>query len=159
MKKFMSLAVLAALSFNTFAATSQNLTLKGMVPKKLSILITPGTGSNSPTALNLELSPTDLVVGVASERSNSYTGYKVSASSLNLGFLVNTAHATEKISYSMKYDGVAVNLGAASDVKIVTNNTIHSDESDIAISYVGVPHQNRVEGTYQDVVTFTIAAN
>ena len=156
----MALAVLAALSVNSFAATTQNLTLKGVVPKKLSLLITPSTSPNSPTALNLEVSAVDLLVAVASERSNSFSGYKISASSLNSGKLVNTAHSSEVIPYSMKYDGVAVSLtNAPSDIKVVPDNSIHSDESDIQISYVGVPHQNRVEGTYQDVVTFTIAAN
>lgn len=156
--KFLSIVVLASLSLNAFSATTGNLYLKGIVPKKLSILITPSTGANTPTALNLEQSATNMLVAVASERSNSFSGYKVSADSLNDGKLINTTYPSVNIAYSLTYDGQVVNLSQSSVVKSKPNS-VNSAESDIRISYVGVPHQNRIEGTYTDVVTFTIAAN
>lgn len=156
MKTFVSLAVLAALSFSAVAATSDNLKLKGKVPKKLSILVTP-----DPIALNLDLeaSPTALLVASVNEKSNSSSGYKITADSLNDGKLVNQDDTTQSVTYSMTYDGNAVNLATVSDVKTVSAPGVYDDNSDVKIAYTGAPHESRVEGSYTDTITFTISAN
>lgn len=156
MKTIVSLAVLATLSLSAFAATSDDLKLKGKVPKKLSILVTP-----DPIALNLDLeaSPTALLVASVNEKSNSSTGYKITADSLNDGKLVNQSDNTQTITYSMTYDGNAVDLSTTDEVKTVTTSAVHEDDSDVTIAYTGAPHETRVEGNYTDTITFTISAN
>ncbi len=156
MKTFLSLAVLVSISFSALAATSDDLKLKGKVPKKLSILVTP-----DPIALNLDLeaSPTALFVASVNEKSNSNTGYKIEADSLNDGKLVNQQDTNESVTYSMTYDGNAVNLATVSEVKNVASSGVHDNDSDVTIAYTGAPHESRVEGTYTDTVTFTISAN
>ncbi len=154
--KFITLAVLASLSFSAFSATSDDLKLKGKVPKKLSILVTPET-----VALNLDLeaSPTALLVASVNEKSNSNTGYKITADSLNNGALVNQQDTTQSVTYSMTYDGAAVDLSSTDEVKNVSASGVHDNDSDVKIAYTGAPHESRVEGSYTDTVTFTISAN
>ena len=156
MKFFVTLTVLSALSFSAVAATTSNLKLRGKVPKKLSILVTP-----DPIALNLDLeaSPTSLLVASVNEKSNSHTGYKITADSQNDGKLVNQGDNSQSVTYSMTYDGSAVNLTSTSVVKNVGASGIYNDNSEVRIAYIGAPHDSRVEGNYIDTVTFTISAN
>lgn len=156
MKTFLSLAVLASLSFSAMAATSDNLKLKGKVPKKLSILVTPTSAALN---LDLEASPLALLVASVNEKSNSSTGYKIESDSLNDGKLVNSSDTTQSITYSMTYDGNAVNLVGVDEVKNVSTSGVLDNNSDVKIAYVGAPHETRVEGTYTDTITFTISAN
>ncbi len=154
--KFITLAVLASLSFAALAATSDDLKLKGKVPKKLSILVTP-----DPIALNLDLeaSPTALLVASVNEKSNSNSGYKITADSVNDGKLVNQQDSTATVTYTMTYDGTPVNLSTTDEVKNVASAGVYDDNSDVKIAYTGAPHDTRVEGNYTDTITFTISAN
>jgi len=154
--KFITFAVLASLSFSALAATSDDLKLKGKVPKKLSILVTP-----DPIALNLDLeaSPTALLVASVNEKSNSNSGYKITADSLNDGKLVNQQDTTQSVTYSMTYDGASVNLSTVDEVKNESSSGVHDNNSDVKIAYTGAPHETRVEGNYTDTITFTISAN
>lgn len=154
--KFITLAVLASLSLSALAATSDDLKLKGKVPKKLSILVTP-----DPIALNLDLeaSPTALLVASVNEKSNSNSGYKITADSLNDGKLVNQQDTTQSVTYSMTYDGASVDLSLVDEVKNIATSGVHDNNSDVKIAYTGAPHETRVEGNYTDTITFTIAAN
>lgn len=156
MKNFLSLAILATLSFSAIAATSDDLKLKGKVPKKLSILVTPEA-----IALNLDLETTQTALKVASvnEKSNSNSGYKIEADSLNDGKLVNQGDITQSITYSMTYDGNPVNLTTTDEVKNVPASGLYDDDSEVKIAYVGADHETRVEGNYTDTITFTISAN
>lgn len=156
MKKLISLAVLASLSFSAIAATSDDLKLKGKVPKKLSILVIPEA-----IALNLDLETTQTALEVASvnEKSNSNSGYKIEADSLNDGKLVNQDDITQSITYSMTYDGNAVDLTTTDEVKNVASSGVYDNNSVVEIAYVGAPHETRVEGNYTDTITFTISAN
>ena len=156
--KFITLAVLASLSFSALAATSDDLKLKGKVPKKLSILVTP-----DPIALNLDLETSQtgagLLVASVNEKSNSNSGYKITADSLNDGELVNQQDPTQSVTYAMTYDGAAVDLTQTDEVKTVTASGVHDNNSDVKITYTGAPHESRVEGNYTDTITFTISAN
>lgn len=156
MKKLISLAVLASLSFSAIAATSDDLELKGAVPKRLSILVTP-----APIALNLDLeaSPTALEVASVNEKSNSNSGYKITADSLNDGKLVNPAAGAVDVIYSMTYDGNAVDLTTTDVVKTIGTAGLYDNDSIVEIAYIGAPHESRVEGDYTDTITFTISAN
>lgn len=156
MKNFIALAILTSLSFSAVAATSGNLKLKGKVPKKLSIVVTP-----DPIALNLDLeaSPTALLVASVNEKSNSSTGYKITADSLNDGKLVNQSDNTQSVTYSMTYNGASVNLAIVDVVKNISASGVYDNNSDVKIAYTGAPHESRVEGNYTDTVTFTISAN
>ena len=154
--KLITLAVLASLSLSALAATSDDLKLKGKVPKKLAILVTP-----DPIALNLDLeaSPTALLVASVNEKSNSNSGYKITADSLNNGKLVNQQDTTQSVTYSMTYDGTSVDLSQVDEVKNVGTSAVHDNNSDVKIAYTGAPHETRVEGNYTDTITFTISAN
>lgn len=154
--KFITLAVLASLSFSAFSATSDDLKLKGKVPKKLSILVSPETVAMN---LDLETSQTALLVASVNEKSNSNTGYKITADSLNNGALVNQQDNTQSVTYSMTYDGVAVDLASTDEVKNVSASGVHDNDSDVEIAYTGAAHETRVEGNYTDTITFTISAN
>ncbi len=155
--KLISLAVLAAFSFSAISATTDDLKLKGKVPKKLEILVTP---ESIATDLDLEASPTALLVASVNEKSNSNTGYKITADSLNDGLLVNQQDTTQSVAYTMTYDTNLVDLSVANDVvKTITASGVHDNNSDVNIAYTGAPHASRVEGTYTDTVTFTISAN
>lgn len=157
--KLISLAVLAAFSFSAISATTDDLKLKGKVPKKLSILVTPETVALD---LDLETSPaaTGLLVASVNEKSNSNSGYKITSDSLNDGLLVNQQDTTQSVAYSMTYDGDAVDLSLSNDeVKNIGASGVHDNNSEVKIVYTGAPHESRVEGNYTDTVTFTISAN
>ncbi|MES2527064.1 MAG: fimbrial protein [Bdellovibrionota bacterium] len=156
--KFITLAVLASLSLSAFSATSDDLKLKGKVPKKLSIKVTQ---LQIATDLDLEASPNDMVIASVEENSNSNVGYKISAQSLNGGVLKNPAAGSVPVSYSLSYDGIGFTLPATGSVEVKNEGTsgVYNTSSDIGITYVGADHETRVEGSYTDTVTFTIATN
>ncbi len=156
--KFITLAVLASLSFSAFSATSDDLNLKGKVPKKVSIKVHPTSLANS---LNLQDSPADELVATVDENSNSNSGYKISAQSINGSKLVNSAVGAVPVSYTLSYDGSPIVFPASGAVvvKTVATSGVYNDVSDVGITYVGADHATRVEGDYTDTITFTIAAN
>lgn len=154
--KIITLAVLASLSFSALAATTDDLKLKGKVPKKLSILVTP---TSNALDIPLETTQTALPVASVNEKSNSNSGYKITADSLNDGKLVNQQDTTQSVTYTMNYDGTAVDLTTTDEVKNVSASGVHDDDSAVTIAYTGADHETRVEGNYTDTITFTISAN
>lgn len=158
MKKFVTLAVLASLSLSAFAAQtdSDDLKLKGKVPKAVSIIVSPELQAMD---LDLRTSPTTRVASVK-EISNSVDGYKITVDSINDGELVNQQDNTQSVPYSMTYDGEIVDLTDSNfEVKNVTSGGLINYDSDVFIGYLGKPHEERVSGNYTDTVTFTISAN
>lgn len=154
MKKLLLLTAL--LSTSAFSATTGTLLLQGIIPKILSITVTPQTISST---LDLSTNQTDLLVGVVNERSNSLLGYKVTITSSNLSNLKRVS-GTEVFPYTMKYNNVAVNLSAPAGTTFTTPSPLPANiNKNINISYTGVAQETMVEGTYSDVVTFTIASN
>lgn len=148
------LTLLLALSFTTQAATTGTLLLKGIVAETLSINVAPETIAVN---LPLDVSQVDTKVATVTEISNSDTGYKVTISSANLGYLkLTTGSAT--FPYQMKYGTSNVDLANSS---VFINNTVGpvNVNKDVTISYTGVPAAQMQEGEYADTVTFVIEVN
>lgn len=138
-----------------FAATSGTLYLKGTVPALLSISVSPESVASS---LPLNTSQTDTKVASVNETSNSNTGYEVSISSQNAGKLVHESVSSSSINYSLKYGTSSVNLASGQTFTYASPASVNKD-SDISITYTGVPHASLIQGDYEDTVTFTIAAH
>lgn len=155
MKKFFVIALAAAMTTTAFAATSGTLLLKGVVPRLVSIVVTAET-----IAANLPLNTTqsNTKVAVVNEKSNSNTGYKVTVASANAGKLVHQTVAASSVNYTLRYNNSAVNLASAQTITYSSSASVNANR-DVDISYTGVPHENLIEGNYQDTITFTIAAN
>ncbi len=124
--------------------------------------------SADPVASNLPLSisQTDLTVATAFESSNSNTGYRIKARSLNGGFLKHalaggSPGANQKINYSLKYGGSTLTLSPANTdttVKTVSAGIYNSNSSVITLSYTAPSMGTVNAGTYSDVLTFTVEA-
>ncbi|MBC7713946.1 MAG: fimbrial protein [Rhizobacter sp.] len=156
MKKFIAATALLALTTSSFAATTGTLLLQGIVAQKVLVAVTAATVAS---ALDLSATQADLKVGSVNVQSNSKTGYKLTISSANLGKLKRTDGA-EVFGYTMKYAGSAVGLSTAVGTTITNSaGSVVNVNNDINISYTGVAAETMVEGTYQDVVTLSIAAN
>lgn len=147
------------MSSSGFSATSGTLLLQGIVVEELSLTVNPEAIANT---LDLSVTQTDLQVATISESSNSNNGYKISLSSVNDGDLVRSG-GSETFSYTLKYDGVGVNLVGSSTTPITAKTQltggVYTVSSNVQISYTGVPASNMTAGTYQDTITFEIAAN
>lgn len=140
------------LSFNVFSAPTGILTLQGQVAEMMSIVVTQLAGHDS---LDLSATPANLKVAEVAESSNSATGYEITVTSANTGFLKNGT--LDQLEYTMRYDGVAVDLSAADTVKDFAS-TVVDYISDVDISYTGKPAASMAAGTYSDTVTVTISA-
>ncbi len=156
MKKLICALSVSLLTTAAFAGTTANLLLTGTVPKKLDISI-------DQTSVSLDLTATRSNFGIANvrEKSNSNTGYKVTIQSSNLGALKRVS-GTETFSYSLRYGGS--NLTSQSSlggdtIVMTTSPGVHNIVKPLEISYTGVLAEDMVEGTYEDTLTFTIAAN
>lgn len=153
MKKLLTLAAL--ITTTSFAATTGTLLLKGTVPRIVNITVTPET-----IAANLPLDTTqsNTKVATVNEQSNSNTGYKVTIASANAGKLVHSTVSSSSIAYTIRYNNQSMNLSGQQQVTYSSAASVNANRN-VEISYTGVPHENLIEGTYQDTVTFTIAAN
>ena len=152
MKNLLVLSLL--MSTSVFSATTGTLLLQGIVPQKISLIVTPIA---SASGLDLSASQTDLKVATVNEQSNSKTGYKVTVTSANLSKLKRT-DGPEVFAYTMKYNGSAVALTSAAGTTVTSASTNANVNKDVSITYAGIAPELMVEGTYNDVVTFTIAA-
>jgi hypothetical protein len=152
----LAVAFILILTTSTYAATTGTLLLQGSVPQKISLSVTPQAIAST---LDLAVSQNDLVVASVNEKSNSKTGYKVTIASDNLSKL-KRVDGSEVMAYTMKYNGSAVALSAASGTTITNSaaSTVNLNKS-VSISYTGVASESMIEGSYSDTVTFTIAAN
>jgi hypothetical protein len=153
MKKFIALS-LATLSFSSFAATSADLILKGLVAPILEISILHET-----VAGNLDLSQAASAVKVATltEKSNEAQGYKIMSASLNGGKLKNTTDANSFVNYTLTYAGSNVPLGTSPAQVYSTSNLKGTFTKELKISYAAP--SNLSAGSYEDSVRFTIIAN
>ena len=154
---------LIAVSF-AGADTTGTLSLQGTVPGILEIAVTPEAVSS---ALDLSLDTAGVKVATVLERSNKKDGYTVTMESANAAaassgtaFFANIDPAVaSNLDYQITYDGNPLTLtnGSAviSDVAVKTNAAGTSRE--VNISYNGAS-DFPYEGTYTDVLTFTIAA-
>lgn len=153
MKSIVTIA-LFSLTLSSFAATSDTLLLKGVVPSRVSISVeAESIASNLP----LDISQTGTKVATVTEKSNSNTGYKVSISSSNGGKLVRES-GSEQFPYSLSYNGSSLDLSDSVEQVHSSAAAVNTDK-EVTISYTGVSSEDMVEGTYSDIVTFAISAN
>lgn len=160
--KISLLLLVATLAIGLSAATTGNLTLTGVVNGVLDITVTPEAAA---TGLDLVTSQTDLKVATINEKSNKSSGYTVMLESANAKSassatptLNSISGNGDSLSYSLKYNGSAVTF--TNGVATVTDSTATTSATgvnkDLLISYVG--DNSLSEGSYEDTLTFTIAA-
>ena len=149
------------LSVATYAATTGTLHLEGRIRQLVSIVVT----SVSPaTSLDLTTTASSLKVADVQEISNSQTGYRVTLVSANAGNLRNKAadgRTIKDIAYSASYDGQSVTLSTSpQEITRYVNATGQPSSltKSFNISYTGQPEESLPSGTYQDDLTFEIAA-
>ena len=148
------LVLMLLMSAPAYSATSGTLLLQGIVPQKISLTVTSVSAASS---LDLSTSQSDLKVATVNEQSNSKTGYKVTITSANLSKLKRT-DGPEIFSYTMKYNGSAVPLTSVAGTVVTYASTNANSNKDLNITYTGIAPELMVEGTYNDVITLTIAA-
>lgn len=138
------------------SATTGSITISGTVPSATAIVVTPSLGYNN---LNLTTTVSDLVVCQVREINNTVNGFNVTLSSANSGQLKNGTLGQK--AYTAKYNGSSVTL-TASPVNITTQGSqtgIVNQLKDFSISYTGSPSEDYMQGTYSDILTFTIQSN
>lgn len=156
MKKIIATLTFSLLTASVMAATSATLLLSGSVPKKLDISL-----DTSSVTLDLTANKSNFKIATVTEKSNSNTGYKVTIVSANRGVLKRVG-GTETFSYSLKYGttNLASQGVAAGDTIVGTTAAgLTNTTKDLFISYSGVAAENMVEGSYEDTLSLTIAAN
>jgi hypothetical protein len=153
MKKLFGLALMLG-SVSSMAATTATLNLKGIIPVILDISVAAETLA---TNLPLDQAVNAQKVGTVTERSNSGTGYKVSASSANGGKLVRTGDTSSFITYQMSYSSNTIALNTT-PTQIAKSSARGQFNRDLRISY-SKPADYTASGEYTDTVTLTIAAN
>ena len=153
MKKFITLS-LVTLSFSSFAATSADLILKGVVAPILEISIAHETVASN---LDLSQSASNVKVATLTEKSNYATGYKISARSANGGKLVNVSDANSFVNYNLTYNGSNVPLSTSATQVYTTRNLKGTFTKDLKISF-NQPN-NLSAGSHEDTVQFTISQN
>jgi hypothetical protein len=150
---FKYLLLFFLVSFSANSATSGNLVLTGIIPKKVEITVTPKASAST---LDLETTQTNLSVATLTGKSNALLGYKISVSSANLGKLVHTSSPTNFVNYTLKIDSSSVNLATGG---FVNYTGLAPFTKDVNISYTGVDGFSYSEGNYTDTITFTISGN
>lgn len=154
------LITLGAFALN--ASTTGNLTLIGVVNGVLDITVTEEASASS---LDLVTSQSDLKVATVNEKSNKSSGYTVTLESANAKSasssnptLNNNSGNGDSLTYSLKYDGSGVSFtnGVATITDTINTTSSSGVNKDLLISYIG--DNSLSEGTYEDTLTFTIAA-
>lgn len=154
--KSLGIVILAFAAQVGYASTVGSITIQGVVPQTLSIIV---SGVSPYSALDLTTSQTDLMVALVSEQSNSKTGYTVTVSSLNGGKLMNSNSSSSYVTYTAKYgNGSSFNLSSTTTITNQSNPGIYNMTAPFKVTYTGQPATNMLEGTYSDTLTFTIAA-
>ena len=145
---------MAFTSLSAVAATTTTLNLKGSIASLLEIAIAAETLA---TNLPMDSAVSAQKVGTVTERSNSGSGYQVSASSQNSGKLVRTGDNLNFVNYQLSYNNANITLSSTPTV-ISTNSLRGVFSRDLKITY-SKPVDFMPAGEYSDTVTLTIAAN
>ncbi len=147
-------------SFSSIAATTGTLVLQGSVPAVLEIDV---TGNAAATTLPLDTVITgsnEITVASVNEKSNSTTGYDVSITSDNGGYLVHESVASSKVAYGITYDGASVNLASGETFQNASSTYADVDKDVVVNSLAGsANYAGLLQGDYQDTLTFTISAH
>ena len=151
--KFILLALLV--SAPALAATTGTLLLKGVVPQKLDIIVTPTTLA---TNLPLDVTQANSKVADLTAKWNTINGARVVVSSANAGQLKHTSVTSSVISYTLQAPFVGtMNLSTPQTYDAPIAGPQNATQA-LGINYTGVPHEQLVEGNYTDTITFTISA-
>lgn len=158
-----SLLFIAAglISTSCYAAftSSAELVISGKVDSINELEITPVNA----TTLLIEAGETNRLVATVAERSNSFSGYKISMRSVNASKLVNAADVSGNTytTYTVLYDTDPTVLTLTTvdqPVKNVSNRSaLTTVSSDVKVNVVAKP--GAPAGTYSDTITISIAAN
>ncbi len=157
------LLVLVFTGGGLFAALFDTVTLTGTVAPSVSIT---ATGYDTFDSLSLEnsASVTDLPVVVVSEISN-VDSYTVTLKSDNAGWLIHETVPAQKQQYTASYgtlidasDDVAVSLSVTPQTLTGSAGTAGTNPGYLFINYTVASDADLLEGSYTDVLTFTIAA-
>ncbi len=158
-----SLAFIAALitSFTigttAMAATTGTLNISGTVGDLNDIQVSALAAA---TSLNIVAGETGKSVASVQETSNHLTGYTISMSSANNGYLVNESLSSAKTTYKVKYDGASTAVAltnTAASVKssgALSAKTVHN--SDLTVVVDALP--TAVTGVYSDTITVAITS-
>ena len=152
-------AAATALMFAATPAKADALPVQGIV----AVACTISTADAGAGALDLSSSQTDLTIANVTETCNDANGYSVTVATANgttSGVLVsqdvNGANSTD-LTYSIKYDGVAVTIASGSGTAATRSGFTTAQTVPLAISYTiaagGLPAD-----TYTDTLTLTITA-
>ena len=155
--KQLLLTAIIFLSITTNAASTGTLLLSGVVEPVNDISIAP---TASATTLNITNGEITKLVATATETSNNLTGYKITMRSTNSSKLVHTIDNSKFTTYTISYNGGPYISLTTTDqeVKNVTSlNGLTTQSSDIKVNVVAYP--TAPTGTYNDLVTISIAAN
>ena len=153
-KKTLFLVVVSILLAAALAQgqTAGTLDLSGSISDSTSLSVTPEAVAS---ALDLTTNANNLLVATVTEVSNLVGGYSITVLSNTGGFLRNTVDSNEEVAYTLKYDGVTVDLSALATPKSGAGVTAGYD-SQVVISFTG--GVATASGTYADTLTFTIVA-
>ena len=159
----------ASVSFGADSLTA-GVTISGTVAARTAISVAASTFST----LDIRAGASWELVATATEICNANGGYKVALKSANaaaaaddarnVATLKGTAHAANKVTYTIKYNDTAVVLDAATD-ETTTEAPAFSTASPSAEAGVGHTIKVNFTGvympadTYSDLLTLTIAAN
>ena len=155
MKRSLLALTLVTLTTTSFAATTANLFLKGVIAPNLNVDVTP---TSLATTLPLDVAQNDQKVATLSYSSNTVNGFKLLARSAKGGKLVNSSSNNHFVNYQLKSGGQNISLNTA-DTQFFSeqNLSLTPTNRDITITYS--QPQNLAAGEYSDTVTFTIQAN
>lgn len=156
MKGFLTLALVLATTA-TFAASTGTLYISGMIDPVNELVITPTVDA---VTLNIAGGEVGKLVGVATEKSNNRTGYKILISSANASKLVDSIDGSKYTSYTLSYDGSEYTSLSSSPQQIKNVTSLPGLTSYSSNVKVNVnPYPNGPAGLYQDTVTVSIVAN
>lgn len=156
-----STTVLFTSMHSSYALTTANLHLQGNVNPLVAISV-----ATAPVAVNLNLHQdvNNLKVADVQEFSNSATGYKVTLVSANAGNLRNatsTGQVIKDFPYTASYNGIPVTLSQTPQQVTLYQSPVNDPVTFVKsfnINYAGIPQEKLPSGTYQDDLTFEIAA-
>ncbi len=159
MTRSIAVAAAAALVFAATPTKADTLAVQGIVAVTCAI----STADAGAGALDLSASQTDLTIANVTEDCSDADGYTVTIATTNgtaNGLLVsqdvNGANATD-LTYSIKYDAVAVTLVAGSGTAAIRSGFTASQTVVLAITYT-IPGGGLPADTYTDTLTLTITA-
>lgn len=122
------------------------------IPAVVSLTVSADANASS---LPMTATQTDLLVGSVTEVSNSNTGYNILVKSANGALLKN---GVDTLGYTIKYGTSGATAPTTTDavIRSVVAGYYSGNSSNVTISYA--PPVVMTQGSYTDVLTFTIQA-